>query len=190
MRAPNALKGSTRPPAEPQWRARAPGGFASRRALPISPKSGPFVAWRAQNVRASRNGRQETRNGRAWPVQDTARVRRPPMRNVDPPGNDHQRGGSRGEHERARRFVRSARRPRATPSASPVRPLARPREICRARAAIISENEPNRDHSLGGRPPAAIAEACSAVADGWEAYGARKRVALKYNAAQPVSTSH
>ena len=189
MRAPNALNGSARPPAEPQWRARAPVA-SSRDTRPISSKSGPFVAWRAQNVRVSRDGRQEPRNGRARPGQDTARDRRPPMRNVDPPGNDHQRGGSRGEHERARRFVRSARCPRATPRASPVRIFARARETCRAQAAINSENEPNREHSQGGRPPAAIAEACSAVADGFVAFRARKGVALKYNAAQPVATSH
>ena len=154
-------------------------------------KRGPFVAWSAQNVRMSRDGWHEPRNGRARPGQGTQRAIGAPLkRNVDPPGNDHQRGGSRGEHERARRFVRSARRPRATPRASAVRTLARPREICRAQAAINSQNEPNRDHSQGGRPLAALPEACSAVADGWEAYKARKRVALKYNAAQPVATSH
>ena len=124
------------------------------------------------------------------PPRRLREIAAPRKRNVDPPGNDHQRGGSRGEHERARRSVRSARRPRAVPRASFERPLARPRGICRVQAAISSENEPNRDHSQASRPPAAIAGACSAVSDGWGAYKARKGVALKYNAAQPVATSH
>ena len=78
VRPPNAPRRPPRPSADPQWRARAAGGLASRRAPRISRNVAPREASQAQTARAPHDGRRRTWYGRARPAGDAARGRRPP----------------------------------------------------------------------------------------------------------------